>query len=60
MGMKIVPVKADKFGNVDVEDLKQKAEQHSANLACIMITYPSTHGVFEERIKVITRNAQVS
>ena len=52
MGMKIVPVKADKNGNVDVADLRQKAEQHSANLACIMITYPSTHGVFEEPIKV--------
>jgi glycine dehydrogenase len=52
MGMKIVPVKGDKNGNVDVEDLKQKAELHSKNLACIMITYPSTHGVFEDSIKV--------
>ena len=50
--MKIVTVKADKHGNVDVADLKQKAEEHSKNLACLMITYPSTHGVFEEPIKV--------
>lgn len=53
-GMKIVPVKVDKNGNVDVTDLKAKAEKHSDNLSCIMITYPSTHGVFENEIKNIT------
>jgi len=53
VGMKIVTIKADKEGNVDFEDLKQKAEQHSKNLAALMITYPSTHGVFEEKIKDI-------
>lgn len=52
-GMKIVVVKADKDGNVDYDDLKQKAEQYSKELACLMITYPSTHGVFEEKIKDI-------
>lgn len=53
-GFKIVVVKCDSNGNVDVEDLKQKAEQHKNDLAGLMITYPSTHGVFEERIKEIT------
>ncbi|MCX7728772.1 MAG: aminomethyl-transferring glycine dehydrogenase [Bacteroidia bacterium] len=53
-GFKIVVVKCDTNGNVDVEDLKQKAEQYKNELAGLMITYPSTHGVFEERIKEIT------
>ncbi|GIV29294.1 MAG: glycine dehydrogenase (decarboxylating) [Bacteroidia bacterium] len=53
-GFKIVVVKCDANGNVDVDDLKQKAEQHKNELAGLMITYPSTHGVFEERIKEIT------
>ena len=52
-GLEIVVVNCDDNGNVDVADLKAKAEQHSANLACLMITYPSTHGVFEEAIKDI-------
>ena len=52
-GLDIVVVACDENGNVDVADLKAKAEQHSANLACLMITYPSTHGVFEEAIKDI-------
>jgi glycine cleavage system P protein (glycine dehydrogenase) len=47
-GMKIVVIACDENGNVDVEDLKQKAEQHTQDLAVLMITYPSTHGVFEE------------
>lgn len=47
-GMKVVVVACDKNGNVDVDDLRAKAEKHSANLAAIMMTYPSTHGVFEE------------
>jgi glycine dehydrogenase len=49
-GMQIVIVGCDANGNVDVNDLKAKATQHSANLAALMITYPSTHGVFEESI----------
>jgi glycine dehydrogenase (decarboxylating) len=49
-GMKVVVVKCDGNGNVDLADLRTKAEQHSANLAALMITYPSTHGVFEEDI----------
>ena len=52
-GMKIVAVKSDPNGNVDVDDLKAKAEKHSDNLAALMITYPSTHGVFETEIKTI-------
>lgn len=52
-GMKIVIVKCDERGNIDVEDLRAKAEQHSANLSSLMVTYPSTHGVFEESIIAI-------
>jgi len=51
--MQVVVVDCDDNGNVDVKDLKAKAEQHAANLACLMITYPSTHGVFEEAVKDI-------
>ncbi len=50
VGMKVVVTACDENGNVDLADLKAKAEQHSANLACVMVTYPSTHGVFEEGI----------
>ncbi len=50
VGMKVVVVKCDQHGNVDYEDLKTKAEEHSENLAALMVTYPSTHGVFEEKI----------
>jgi glycine dehydrogenase len=49
-GMQVVVTRCDASGNVDLADLKAKAEQHSANLACVMVTYPSTHGVFEEGI----------
>jgi glycine dehydrogenase len=52
-GMKVVPVKCDNQGNIDLEDLKAKTAQHSNELAAIMVTYPSTHGVFEEKIKAI-------
>ncbi|MFP8966002.1 aminomethyl-transferring glycine dehydrogenase [Pokkaliibacter sp. CJK22405] len=48
--MKVVIVECDDQGNVDINDLRAKAEQHADNLACIMITYPSTHGVFEEEV----------
>lgn len=49
-GMKVVLVKCDQKGNIDIEDLNNKAKLHSENLAALMITYPSTHGVFEEAI----------
>ncbi len=53
-GMKVVVVKALENGYIDVSDFKEKAEQHAANLAGIMITYPSTYGVYEETVKEIT------
>lgn len=49
-GMKIIVVKCDDNGNIDVADLKEKAEQYKNELSCLMVTYPSTHGVFEESI----------
>jgi glycine dehydrogenase len=49
-GMRVVVVKTDDRGNIDVADLKAKAEEHGLNLAALMVTYPSTHGVFEESI----------
>ena len=52
-GFKVVTVVTDPAGNIDVTDLKAKIEQHKANLACIMITYPSTRGVFEDSVKDI-------
>lgn len=54
-GMKVVVVKSDTQGNVDIDDLTAKAEQHSKHLAAIMVTYPSTHGVFEEQITDVCR-----
>ena len=51
VGMQVVVTKCDDNGNVDMDDLKAKCEQHSAHLACMMITYPSTHGVFETQVK---------
>ena len=53
-GMKVVVVKCDEMGNIDVADLKEKAEKHSNELSALMITYPSTHGVFEASVKEIT------
>ncbi|RZS99910.1 aminomethyl-transferring glycine dehydrogenase [Aquimarina brevivitae] len=53
-GMKVVVTKATEEGNIDVEDLRQKAEQHKDNLAALMVTYPSTHGVYESAIKEVT------
>ena len=50
-GMTVVVTACDAQGNVDIDDLKAKCEKHSANLAAVMITYPSTHGVFEPRVK---------
>jgi len=53
-GMKVVVVACDENGNIDVDDLRAKAEKHSENLSSLMITYPSTHGVFEASVKEIT------
>ncbi|CAM5497707.1 Glycine dehydrogenase (decarboxylating) OS=Stutzerimonas stutzeri OX=316 GN=gcvP PE=3 SV=1 [Stutzerimonas stutzeri] len=55
-GMRVVVVACDSRGNVDIADLRAKAEQHAAQLAALMITYPSTHGVFEEGIREILRH----
>jgi glycine cleavage system P protein (glycine dehydrogenase) len=52
-GMQVVVVACDEHGNVDIADLKAKAEKHAQNLAAIMITYPSTHGVFEANVREI-------
>ena len=52
-GMRVVLVNCDDKGNIDVEDLKARAEEHAAELSCLMVTYPSTHGVFEEAIQEI-------
>ena len=54
-GMKVIVVACDSRGNIDVADLQAKAEVHSRDLAALMVTYPSTHGVFEESIKEICR-----
>ena len=53
-GMDIVVVKCDQKGNIDVDDLREKAELHKDDLSCLMVTYPSTHGVYEESITDIT------
>lgn len=53
LGMQIVVVRSDENGNVDIEDLRNKAEQHRDHLGALMITYPSTHGVYEEGIREI-------
>jgi glycine dehydrogenase len=52
-GLKVVPVRCDDHGNIDLDDLQAKAEQHADRLAALMITYPSTHGVFESEIRRI-------
>lgn len=52
-GMKVAPVKCDDLGNIDLDDLEEKAEKHRENLSALMITYPSTHGVFESKIQQI-------
>jgi glycine dehydrogenase len=52
-GFHVVIVACDAQGNIDVDDLRSKAAQHAARLACLMVTYPSTHGVFETRIREI-------
>lgn len=54
-GMEVVVTKTSENGNIDVDDLRAKAEQYKDNLACLMVTYPSTHGVYEASIKEITQ-----
>jgi len=54
-GMKVVVTACDEMGNIDMADLKAKAEEHKDNLACLMVTYPSTHGVYEAGIREITQ-----
>ncbi|WP_038527201.1 aminomethyl-transferring glycine dehydrogenase [Formosa agariphila] len=54
-GMKVVVTKSTVEGNIDVDDLREKAELHKDNLSCLMVTYPSTHGVYESAIKEITQ-----
>ena len=54
-GMKVVVTKSTEEGNIDVDDLREKAEMHKDNLAALMVTYPSTHGVYESAIKEITQ-----
>ncbi|MCG3135609.1 MAG: Glycine dehydrogenase (decarboxylating) [Planctomycetes bacterium] len=54
-GMKVVVVACDASGNIDLADLRAKAEKHAKDLACVMVTYPSTHGVFEEGIRDLCR-----
>src|SRR5690554_5155645 len=53
-GMKVVVTKSTEEGNIDVEDLREKALKHKDNLSCLMVTYPSTHGVYESAIREIT------
>ncbi|MCL4124888.1 UNVERIFIED_CONTAM: hypothetical protein GTU68_011093 [Idotea baltica] len=54
-GMKVIVTKSTEEGNIDVEDLREKAELHKENLSSLMVTYPSTHGVYEASIKEITK-----
>lgn len=54
-GMQVVVTKCDESGNIDVEDLRAKAEEYADTLSCLMVTYPSTHGVFEESIQEVTK-----
>lgn len=54
-GMKVVVVSTDKHGNIDLEDLQEKAKENGEHLAALMVTYPSTHGVFESSIQTITK-----
>ena len=54
-GMKVVVTKSTEEGNIDVDDLREKAELHKDNLSCLMVTYPSTHGVYESGIKKVTQ-----
>ena len=59
-GMKVIPVNCDKKGNIDLKDLCEKAAKYSNELAAIMITYPSTHGVFETTVKKYARSFMIT
>ena len=52
-GMRVVPIKCNDRGDIDMDDLRKKASEHSDNLSCLMITYPSTHGVFETTVREV-------
>ena len=52
-GLKVVPIPCDSSGNIDVEAVRAKCEQYKGQISCAMITYPSTHGVFEARVKEV-------
>ena len=52
-GLRVVPVRCDERGNIDISDLEARAREHADKLACVMVTYPSTHGVFEEGIRAL-------
>ena len=52
-GNKVVVIKCDRYGNIDVEDLKIKLDENKENVSTLMVTYPSTHGIFERKIKEI-------
>jgi glycine dehydrogenase len=52
-GYRVVPVAADDHGNIDIEDLRRKAEEHAEHLGALMITYPSTHGIFEAQVRAV-------
>jgi glycine dehydrogenase len=54
-GMKVVVTKCNENGNIDVDDLRSRAEEYAETLSCLMVTYPSTHGVFEESIQEVTK-----
>ena len=54
IGMQVVLVACDEDGNIDLDDLTKKAEEHTETLAALMITYPSTHGVYEERERYLS------
>lgn len=53
-GMKVVPIICNKKGEIDMNDVQEKLAKHGKNVSCAMITYPSTHGVFESSIKDLT------
>ena len=60
VSMKVVVTKCDEDGNIDMTDLAAKIEKHRDNLASIMITYPSTHGVYEEQVKEVCEHGSRS
>src|SRR5207244_7382495 len=57
-GLRVVPVQSDPSGNIDLADLRAKAAEHKGSLAALMITYPSTHGVFEASVRQVCRSEE--